>query len=291
MFVKTTISKWERRWLMMFDNFDEPKAFEKKSIHHYIPDSILASVLFTSQNHDTSRLGKEISVERMSHGECLQLLLRKSEPYTKPYTEHEVAHCKTIAHTLGYLALAIDQAGAYICEQALDLDEFLPHYDRKNERMLNNVPDLWEYTKRLSDSEKETWLSVATTWELSLEQLARSSAGVQVTHVLRVLSLAAFLDNTTISERYFRAYFHERHPTWMEPFKSDGEWDSDSFRDVLAKLHKHSLVQCFGTDSRESNDLQFSLHPLVSEWTRLPMKILVRENMTIQAIEALTSYL
>jgi hypothetical protein len=150
-FVKFTISKWRRRWLMIFDSFDEPKAFEKNSIYHYFPKSILGSVLFTSRNHGVSRLGEEIEVANISKEEGLRLLLRKPAADT----DQEKADGVKIVGALGYLALAIDQAGAYICEQAMDLEEFLPHYRRRQKIVLQNLTDTWEYSRHLPGSEEE----------------------------------------------------------------------------------------------------------------------------------------
>lgn len=68
---------------------------------------------------------------------------------------------------LGYLPLAIDQAGAYISQRNLPLHRFMKHYKDRKEYVLKHTPSLWEYRRKLDDNKDETLLSVFTTWELS----------------------------------------------------------------------------------------------------------------------------
>lgn len=65
-FTKDTLRNKTDPWLLVFDNYDNPKAFESRSIRHYIPDGKHGKILFTSRHADAARLGRTIDVSRMS---------------------------------------------------------------------------------------------------------------------------------------------------------------------------------------------------------------------------------
>ncbi|KAI9880980.1 MAG: hypothetical protein M1830_009474 [Pleopsidium flavum] len=282
-FVKDSLRAWRHRWLIVFDNYDNPAAFQDESIHHYIPEGKTGTILFTSRHTGSARLGNHvICVSGMEEGECLQLLLLRPPPYT----DHEIEEGGKIGQTLGYLPLAIDQAGAYIRARNLDLKDFNKHYGDRKEKVLNETPDLWEYCKRCGDAEGETKLSVFTTWELSFEQLSGTRNDAETkTHLL---SFAAFLDNETISEKYFRSHFDISRPQWMDRFSTGIEWGPHEFVDVLAELLKLSLIQ---TLDHETGEAQFSLHPLIRDWVKLRLPQKDRKEFTLESIAAMTLYL
>jgi hypothetical protein len=64
----------------------------------------------------------------------------------------------TICSKLGFLPLAIDQAGAYIAAGGISLKEYLPLYEKHFAKVASEVPaeGVWEYEAR-----------VFTTWEVS----------------------------------------------------------------------------------------------------------------------------
>ncbi|MCJ1242503.1 hypothetical protein MMC14_010511 [Varicellaria rhodocarpa] len=73
---------------------------------------------------------------------------------------------------LGHLALALDQAGAYIRARNLPLKDFTAHYNRRKDVILREIPEEWEYRRVIGNMERETALSIFTTWELSFEQIS-----------------------------------------------------------------------------------------------------------------------
>ena len=156
-------------FLIVFDNYDNPGSFRTHGIHHYIPICSKCHVLFTSRHTDTGRLGHVINVSGMSGDESAELLLRR-----QPLNGDERKAARSIASLLGYLALALDQAAAYIKARCLDLREFEPEYQKRKQLILTEIPDEWEYRRHIGDQEKETCLSVFTTWELSLRQFESS---------------------------------------------------------------------------------------------------------------------
>ena len=60
--VKGSLSTWTDRWLLIFDNFDDPSAFQGRDIKEYFPHGENGAILFTSRHGDVKRLGQAISI-------------------------------------------------------------------------------------------------------------------------------------------------------------------------------------------------------------------------------------
>ena len=157
-YVKDTLEGWERRWLLIFDDYDNPKAFQSDNIKNYFPRSVQGSILITSRHWDSTRLGYKVDVCGMSSDESLNLLLQSAS-----ISHVDTVQGEKIAKTLGYLPLALDQAGAYIRARSIRLEEFLLHYDKRRQIILKETPWEWEYRK-LDESTDQEYLSVFTTW-------------------------------------------------------------------------------------------------------------------------------
>ena len=117
-----------------------------------------------------------------------------------------------IVQRLGYLALAIDQAAAYIHHRRIPpnrLGEFLKSYDKQREQILSYTPnEFWEYTTVQIDGEEaqSRAINAFTTWEMSLEQL-QSQFPLSAMAIIRLLTLSAFFNTSKIEEWLFRNHF------------------------------------------------------------------------------------
>ena len=72
--VKDIISTWTTAWPLVFDNFDEPKAFSEKPMQDYFPQGKKGIIIFTSRHVESDRLGHSINISDMLEGEALELL-------------------------------------------------------------------------------------------------------------------------------------------------------------------------------------------------------------------------
>ena len=252
--VQSQIERWTGRWLLVFDNYDNPKAFTSRAIRDYIPCQG-GHILFTSRHKDSSRLGYCVDLSRMTKGESTELLLQA----TSTSENSEVAE---VVATLGYLALALDQAGAYIRARGLPLSQFIAHYKRRKRTVLEEIPDEWEY-RNFQTSENERLLSAFTTWEMSLD-LIKGASKKEEEQKVHFLTLASFLNPYQISERYFRTY-SAVDTNWMELLRNGAEWDTDKLADLLAEFQRLSLIQSF---KRHENEHVLSIHPLICDWMK-----------------------
>ena len=135
---------------------------------------------------------------------------------------------------------------------------------------MRNTPPLSQYRKKLGSAEKETSLNVFTTWELSFQQLKSQASANDVEE--KLLTLFAFFDNKDISEQLLAEFNADTKKkseiakllTWLDGFtNAKGQWDINSFAEVLMTLRDLSLLQeC----ARELDGFYHSsLHPLVKD--------------------------
>ena len=276
-FVKDTIEGWSFPWLLVFDNYDQPD--EVFRISNSFPQSGFGSIIVTSRHASSKRLGNVIQVTGMSENESLELFFLRSEIKR---TNENISEAKPIVAQLGYLPLAIDQAGAYISAQGLSTLLFATHYKERKAHILRYTPSLTEYRKRLNDSDAETALNVFTTLELSLQGLGGSDKTREAFEDF--LTLSAFFNNTSIGEDLNRIAAIDNQASWISLFTSENVWDHYKYQDGLANLNHLSLLQ-----SLSPGDLvSFSLHPLVSDWLKLRRDRPSCRVYTIQSCSALT---
>jgi tetratricopeptide (TPR) repeat protein len=282
-FVLDTMSAWRKKWLLVFDNFDDPSSFRKKSIKEYFPRGSQGSILFTSRHAAAKSLGYPIEVSAMSNEEALDLLFRRSQA---DRTEANCLEGGRIIERLGLHALAIDQAGAYILARNLDLDLYLMHYNNRREKVLNEAPELWDYRRKLKNNpEIETKLTVFTTWELSFDLITGDPRIREDKQHL--LTLVAFFDGKEISDQLFRPY-SSGNSGWMTSCVKDGAWDEYEFQDILKELRDLSLFQSLHVGKFETS---FSLHPLIQDWVKLRISSDARRAFTVEAILILSAFL
>jgi hypothetical protein len=277
------LAKRKTPWLLVFDNFDEPKKFQQKTIKDYFPRSGQGFILLTSRHAALETLGHCIGLYGMTESEGLELLFRRSNCERNERTEVEG---KKILERLGYLPLAIDQASAYIKSCNLDLGIYLSLYSDRREKLLQKIPDSWDYRKKLDESNFETSLSSFTTWELSLDQI---SGGIKEREAkMRFLTLAAFFDGREVCLDLFYRGPDGARQAWVEPFLRTDFAEEDDVQDVLAELRNLSLIQ--GLQTKLSGTF-FSLHPLIQDWVKYRIDADSRRQFTIEARDIVNRYI
>ena len=263
--------------LLVFDNYDTPRDFPQITKMFFQHEEIC--ILLTSRHHESLRLGMPIHVRDMDQSDAEDLLLISSDLIRQ---DVDSKHLANTVNMLGYLPLALDQAGAYIRKLHLSLDLFEKHYIDKQKKILQYTPDLFEYRKSLSPGSEPSVLSVFTTWELSLEQL-----GDDRPHLEHLLTLSAFFDHNKVHEALFSTRCTLNftacsgiQDAWLQCMLTDSAWDSYSFQDIIANLHGLSLLQKFWI---EDGHIVFSLHPLVNDWLRTRVGEKDRASMIVEA--------
>ncbi|RDW63460.1 hypothetical protein BP6252_11005 [Coleophoma cylindrospora] len=283
-FVKYAIRTSTKPWLLVFDNFDWPCAFQERPIQSFFPAGGCGAFIITSRHKGSQRLGNTIHLENMSEANCLELLFQRSG---RKQSAKSVDDAKALVDRLGYLPLAIDQAAAYINTRNIDLQDFVESYDSRKESVLKHTPELWEYRRVIDQGNTESLLSVFTTWEVSVGFISNDHYNKD--SKVNFLTVSAFLNNFTISEYIFRQYSsgHTSDPDWMEMFKTSHHWDRYKFEDVIVELSSLSLIQNLGYSS--DYGYKFLMHPIVRDWVKLRISYHNRQLFAKEAILMVTN--
>ena len=319
-FVLDTIQEWKERWLMVYDNYDRPNMFA--NIKEFLPESesirtvdayVLTTldghggIICTSRHEATKVLGRYIQVPWMMNDGGVELLLRD---FSAEEMERSRGDGEEIVRRLGGLALAIEQAAAYISFNRMALPDFIDEYERKKRKVLTYMrEELWEYQKPGDGSDQNEAFSAFTTWEMSFEQVEPRDAA-RKDHITRFLSVAAFLEPSHIGSYLFETYLAEADDPfpWFDVFRrprnlsneetdsdtdqasSEGtwkrtNWSPDRFWSVAERLHRLSLVQ-----SIEKKPIAWlSMHPVISDWLQVrERKRSNRERILREAIQLMS---
>jgi tetratricopeptide (TPR) repeat protein len=278
--VNDVLSSWSERWLLVFDNLDNPE--DLPGILSFFPASHSGSILITSRHAGSKELGQSIELDRMERKEGLRLLLRSSA-----VDADELDAAEQILSLLGHLPLAIDQARAYISKRQLRLRAFVTEYERRKRSVMQETPQFWQYRRMLPSEEKETSLSLLTTWEMSLQFLG---VGEHAAELEKVITLFAFFNPVNISEQLFSNDADDGNLTTspMSIFKDDGHWNHLKFEDAVVKMQELSLLQF---SQCNENEIAVSLHSLVSEWLRMRLDKGSQLTFLTTAISHLKCYL
>jgi hypothetical protein len=109
-------------WLLVFDNLDDVTVLDG-----YLPTSSMGQqTLITTRNQHFDQIPSEgLPVGVLNVEDAVTLLLTRSKVL---FTAESRAEALKIVQELGYLALAIEQAAAYIREASKDIFKFLNSY-------------------------------------------------------------------------------------------------------------------------------------------------------------------
>jgi tetratricopeptide (TPR) repeat protein len=163
------------RWLLVFDNADQPEDFRE-----YIPRGP-GDVLITSRNHRWRASIETVQVDVFTRAES-QTFLRKRVPI-----EISDRDTNRLADKLGDLPLALDQAGAMLAESGMPVDEYIELLDD-------------QITKILAEGKSPEYpTSVTAAWTLSVDKVEK-----QLPQARELLRCCAFFGPDPIPRDVFR---------------------------------------------------------------------------------------
>ncbi|QRV77426.1 kinesin light chain [Ceratobasidium sp. AG-Ba] len=260
--------KWlgnrRERWLMIIDNADDPDV----DIRRYIPTGDRGSILITTRIKQFAGLASnddsDHQVASMKQGEAMQLLLKASRIKNAELSITEQEAAKRLLEDVGYLALAVAQAGAYIFSSSCTFAKYYEMFRQHHQTTL-------ELSTRLPVKISDYQRSVYTTWHMSYEKLGAAAQ--------KLLQLTAFMHHTNIAEEIFRraairlqtykpeipATQSERETKdyvaeFLQAFFSNGNWSSSGFQETMTELQSYSLI------SYDRINSEYTLHVLVHDW-------------------------
>ncbi|KAH7339889.1 hypothetical protein B0J17DRAFT_716878 [Rhizoctonia solani] len=172
------------------------------------------------------------------------------------------AIAEAIVTELGSLALAITQAGVYICVHECNLESYLDMYRVYYGELLEQYRHI---TQRLDNYQR----TVFTTWKASLRKL--SPQAIDLFYLFAFMHYDQILEETfrraslnigrvTLTDEYASA--ESTVTKFLSTFKSDGSWYRLAFLNLITEIRSYSLIDfdpAHGT---------FSILPLVHSWIR-----------------------
>ena len=147
-------------WLLIFDNADRPER-----LGPYLPGGGKGHVLVTSRARvfDTLGITRPTSLEELPADEAVEFLLRRTGCQDADAAQRDAA--AEVARELGYLPLALEQAGAFILAGNVQFQDYLTSYRRRRLELLDeSPPKMGDYGE-----------SVATTWSMNFDQVQQAS--------------------------------------------------------------------------------------------------------------------
>ncbi|HET8845321.1 MAG TPA: FxSxx-COOH system tetratricopeptide repeat protein, partial [Ktedonobacteraceae bacterium] len=238
--VIAAVKSWLSRntdWLLILDNADDLTLLPE-----FLPSSISGHLLFTTRAQAPGRLANRVEIETLDPDNASLLLLRRAGLLTLDASldQAEPADWQIalqLAHELGYLPLALDQAGAYLEETRCGLQQYLELYRSRRANLL----------QRRGEMVLDHPDSVATTWSLSFALIEQRNASAA-----DLLRLCAVLHPEAIPEPLFL-----QAATHLGPALRTVEANPLAFNQALAVIQNYSLLR------RNGREQTLSIHRLV----------------------------
>ena len=275
-------------YLLLFDGADD-----LETLSGLWPPGTVGDILYTSRNAMLRRLpeSQKRRIWEMDVEQATELLLKSAhlDDSTQAYKYPAIA----IVKELGCLALAVDQAGAYIASGECYIDDFLETFNVHRKRLLEN-----EAYKGAVTSER----AVYATWDLSYAAIVRR-AEISANDILyqdaraalHVLQIFPFFHNEGIPEKLFKLaaenedssikakWLSGEHPlAYLLQLRPNGAWESHPFRQGIQILLSFSLI------SRDGSQQRFLMHRLVHQWAYDRLSTAEQEDCGAQAYQILT---
>jgi tetratricopeptide (TPR) repeat protein len=228
---RNAVMAWLRRhpgWLLVLDNIDSEEGAE--AVEALLPQLVGGHVLLTSRLANwSSNISALPPLDVLSPEAATDFLLARTTGRRRSQPD-DTAVAGILADKFGCLALALEQAGAYIAKHRLSFTRYLEEWQHQRDKVLDWFdPRLMHYPK-----------SVAITWQTSFEHLGEPAK--------LLLQRLSWLAPEPIPE------------SLLEVAVPDAA-ETDAFA-ALAELESYSLA------TRAADTPAFSVHRMVQEVTR-----------------------
>jgi tetratricopeptide (TPR) repeat protein len=218
-------------WLLIVDNVDTKAAAAE--IEALLPQLSGGQVVLTTRLRNWSAAVKGLEVDVLEPDDARDFLLERTAEGRRKAAD-DVTTAQAIAvEDLGGLALALEQAGAYISQRRLSLAAYRSQWQSQRQMVLAwSDPQLMQYDR-----------SLATTWLTSYQEVDPPAR--------TLLRRLAWLSSEPIPESLLEVEVPG------DPEAAEGAWEA------ISQLEAYSLV------NRSGEAPTFSLHRLVQEVGRL----------------------
>jgi tetratricopeptide (TPR) repeat protein len=258
------VKRWfgsHRDWLLVLDNADSPQI-----VKPFLPTESKGHVLLTSraQVFDTIGIVKPVELNEMSPAEARTFLLKRTGREYEGGPEPNAA--SELAAELGFLPLALEQAGAYIVHYKSLFQDYSNSFRKRKLELLNkHGPVAGDYHE-----------SVRTTWSMNFRQLEKESEAAA-----DLLRLSAFLSPDSIPLEFLATGAPELG-NLLAAALADVQEDPVVLDETLAPLTNFSLIR------RQIETRSYSVHRLVQAVVRAEMDPGTQRSWAERAVRAVS---
>jgi tetratricopeptide (TPR) repeat protein len=274
------------RWILVFDNADDPTL----DLNPFLPKCYNGTVIITSRNRDMGNLSNTHHMElgEMEKDEALSTLLlaARRQGSLSPDEERDA---RQLVEKLGYLAVALVQAGTYCyqistavegSEQPFAFAQYITLFSSQRAELMK---------KHASFSLDNYQLGAYTAFDISykaIPQVAKDFLHFIASFHYSSIPLSMF--STAVQSR-----FNDPHPLVRRPQEHfdielelrtllclEGKWNELRIHGIIRTLRSFSLVSA----SSASNIVFLHLHPLVHAWARDMMQSESRRHRIMAAL-------
>ena len=246
------LSQCTKPWLLIIDNADDPEM----DVSKYFPVGNSGHILITTRNPDVNihATAGRLRFGGMEPEDAVTLLLKtafsQDESPSPKSDSRQIA--QKIASELGYLALALANAGISIRRKIYTLEMYLRYYTGHRKEMI---------TSRSINSAYKA--NIITTWEIPFRRIA-SRKSLEYRDAVDLIHISAFMHFDSIPEAVFKRPW-DSDETRIRSHESPPEWNEGSqfrLRTSLSILYNYSIID------HDPKKGVVSLHPVVQRWAK-----------------------
>ena len=252
------LSQCTKSWLLIIDNADDPEM----DLSKYFPVGGSGHILITTRNPGAELYATvgHLRFSGLDPEDAVSLLLKTAFPRDESPSPRSDSRqtAQKIASELGYLALAIANAGTSIRRNIYTLEMYLRHYLGHRKVMITS--------KSISTSDQA---NIITTWEIPFQRII-SRKSLEYTDAVDLIHIAAFMHFDSIPEAILRRPWNDIETgkrAQDSPGMAQGrpEWNEGSqfrLRTALSILYNYSIID------HDPKKGVVSLHPVIQRWAK-----------------------
>ncbi|KAE9372964.1 HET-domain-containing protein [Stipitochalara longipes BDJ] len=236
------------RWLMIYDNYDNPKSAKNADpaavdIRQFLPESYQGSVIITTRSSEV-KMGHCIQVTKL---ENIQDSLKILSNTSNREGLENYSDAIRLAKKLDGLPLALATAGAYLDQASISFSAYLCLYEESWAKLQKTSPGLSSYEDR----------TLYSTWQISFEHVERQNI-----LSAQLLRLWAYFDNQDLWLELLQ-HSDPEDPDWVRELTEDDL----TFHGAMRVLSDHGLVEVDKSSQELLESRGYSIHGCVHSWT------------------------
>ncbi|PMD18044.1 HET-domain-containing protein [Hyaloscypha hepaticicola] len=228
---------YNTRWLMIYDNYDNPKSAKNTDlaavdIRQFLPESYQGSVIITTRSSGLENIQDSLKI--------------LSNTSNREGLENNLDAIK-LAKKLDGLPLALATAGAYLDQAATSFSAYLRLYEESWAKLQITSPELSSYEDR----------TLYSTWQISFTHIERRNV-----LSAQLLRLWAYFNNEDLWIELLQ-HSVSKDPDWIRELVKD----ELSFQGAMRVLSDHGLVEVNKSSLELVESRGYSIHGCVHLWT------------------------